>query len=253
MSLKKMPLFKSHYSIGKSILTLEKSDDLLKNGPDSIIDLALKNKLNEIYLVEDSMTGFLEAYTRCKENKINFKFGLRITHVENRENKNEDSLKTSSKIIIFIKNNQGYKLINRIFSRAYKDGFYYEPRVDSELLKEFWDDESLSLGIPFYDSFIFKNLFYFSICNPDFSFCKNKPVLFVEDNDLWFDNLNFDNIQKYAKAEKWNMIKSQSVYYNKRKDFKHYLTFKCINKRVSLDKPNLEHMTSDSFCLENCF
>ena len=35
------------------------------------------------------------------------------------------------------------------------------------------------------------------------------------------------------------------------KDFKSYLTFRCINNRTTLDKPNFEHMCSDKFSFES--
>ena len=42
-----LPLFKSQYSLGRSILTLEKSEDVEDNGPDSIVDIAQKNDMKE--------------------------------------------------------------------------------------------------------------------------------------------------------------------------------------------------------------
>ena len=43
-----IPLFKSHYSIGKSILTLKEKSSSIKNGPQSIIDLCLKMKIEDL-------------------------------------------------------------------------------------------------------------------------------------------------------------------------------------------------------------
>ena len=45
-----MPLFKSHFSIGRSILTLE-DEEKEENQPDSIIDIAKDNNLKEVNLV----------------------------------------------------------------------------------------------------------------------------------------------------------------------------------------------------------
>ena len=47
------------------------------------------------------------------------------------------------------------------------------------------------------------------------------------------------------------MIQSQTIYYKDKKDFKAYLTFKCINNRSVLDKPQFDHMCSDEFCFES--
>ena len=121
-----IPLFKSHYSIGKSILTLEKKGSL-KNGPSSIIDICAENDLKELFLVEDSMGGFLEAYLNLKEIGASLRFGLRITVCADLSVKNEESLSKQSKVIIFANNRDGYKEMIKIYSLAAKDGFYYEP------------------------------------------------------------------------------------------------------------------------------
>ena len=101
--------------------------------------------------------------------------------------------------------------------------------------------------IPFYDSFLHKNALCGSVCVPDFKF--TEPVFSVEENDVPFNFLIKKHIEKFA-GKNNEIIKTKSIYYNKKEDFKAYLTFRCINNRTSLDKPNLDHMTSDEFCLE---
>ena len=64
-----VPFFKSHYSIGKSILTLEEEGSSVKGGPQSIIDLCKENKLEDLFLVDDSMSGFLQGYLNCEKGR----------------------------------------------------------------------------------------------------------------------------------------------------------------------------------------
>ena len=85
------------------------------------------------------------------------------------------------------------------------------------------------------------------VCVLDFKF--TKPVFSVEQNDIPFNFILEEDIKKYT-SNKFEVIETKSIYYNKREDFKAYLTFRCINNRTTLDKPNLDHMTSDEFCLE---
>jgi DNA polymerase-3 subunit alpha len=243
-----IPLFKSHYSIGKSILTLEKEETSTTTEADSIIDLALKHKLKDVVLVEDSMSGFLEAYTNCKAAKLNLIFGLRITVCNQITEKNDESLTKQAKYIIFVKNHNGYKRLIKIFTKGNLEGFYYEPRVDFNTLKENWSDEDLMLAIPFYDSFLFKNVLRFSTCTPDFSFAK--PVFFLEDNDTMFDEIARKRVKEYCSINGYETVEAQTVYYAEKKDFPAYLTFRCINNRSTLSKPDLDHFTSDCFCLE---
>ena len=98
-----IPLFKSHYSLGRSILTLEDKDEK-DDYPDSIIQICKENKMKELYLVEDNMSSFLEAYSNCRKNNIKLNYGLRISVTESISDKSEESKTKSSKIILFFKN-----------------------------------------------------------------------------------------------------------------------------------------------------
>tara|TARA_Y100000356_G_C11214120_1_gene265227 strand:- start:41 stop:793 length:753 start_codon:yes stop_codon:yes gene_type:complete len=238
-----LPLFKTHYSLGRSILNLNIEDNQ-PDEADSVFSIAKENKLQELILVEDTMTGFLEAYQNAKDCGIKLIFGLRICACIDALEKNEDSRKTESKVIVFPKNNEGYKKLIKISTFASRKGFYYYPRIDYKTLKSFWNDKDLKLAIPFYDSYVFKNSLHSNICVPELDF--TEPTYFVEDNDLPFDDLLSKKV--YNLTDK--IQKTQSIYYKQKKDFKSYLTYKCINNRSSLDKPELEHMTSNEFCVE---
>ena len=242
-----IPIFKSHYSLGRSILTLEdkaEKDDY----PDSIIQICIENKIKQLYLVEDNMSSFLEAYSNCRKNNIKLNYGLRISVTESISDKSEESKTKSSKIILFFKNKKGYQLLTKLYSIAAKEGFYYEPRLDYETISKNWTDD-LILCIPFYDSFIFNNTLKNSLCIPQFNF--TKPIFFIEDNDLPFDELVKQKALSFAEKNDLEIYKTQSVFYKERKDFKAYLTFRCINNRSVLNKPNLDHMSSNGFCFES--
>ena len=242
-----IPLFKSHYSLGRSILTLEDKDEK-DDYPDSIIQICKENKMKELYLVEDNMSSFLEAYSNCRKNNIKLNYGLRISVTESMSDKSEESKTKSSKIILFFKNKKGYQQLTKLYSIAAKEGFYYEPRLDYETISKNWTDD-LILCIPFYDSFIFNNTLKNSLCIPQFDF--TKPIFFIEDNDLPFDSLVKQKALSFAEKNDLKIYKAQSVFYRERKDFKAYLTFRCINNRSVLNKPNLDHMSSNEFCFES--
>jgi len=242
-----IPLFKSHYSLGRSILTLEDKSEA-DDYQDSIIQIAKHNKLSEIFLVEDNMSSFLEAYTNTKNNNIKLNYGLRVSVTESINDKSDESRQKTSKIILFFKNKNGHESLTKLFSIAAKSGFYYEPRLDYDTLKNNWSD-NLLLCIPFYDSFIFNNTLKNYICIPQFNF--TKPIAFLEDNDLPFDTIIKNKLEKYVKENTLELFKTKSIYYNKKSDFKTYLTFRCINNRSILNKPEIEHMSSNEFCFES--
>jgi DNA polymerase III alpha subunit len=242
-----LPLFKSHFSIGKSILTLDDPKKVTEGGSDSIFKIAKDNNLKQIILVEDSLIGFFEAYKRSKEMGIQLIFGLRISM---RNSALPEDSQSEHKIIVFAKDSDGCKLLNKIYSRAFctNTGF-----LDYADLKELWNDKHLKLAIPFYDSFIYINNFSFGNAVPDLSF--TKPSLFVEDNSLALDYLLYEKVSEFATNNNIPIVKVRSIYYNKKSDVKSFMAYKIICNRSfgkdrSLEKPELAHFCSDKFSFE---
>lgn len=233
-----------------SILTLEepsKPEDFDDTASESIIDLCLKNNLSELFLVDDNMSGLITAEKNAVKKNLKFRFGIKLICCENLEDKSNDSLNTQHKIIIFAKNPLGYEKITELYSKAATDGLYYKPRIDCKFLKEKWDN-SIALVIPFYSSFLHKNLLYGFNCIPDFD--RINPIFLQEDNQLPFDYLLNDSLDKFL-GKNPRKIPSKSIYYHKRSDFKKYITNRCIHERTYLNMPNIDHLGSSEFCLES--
>jgi len=241
-----IPLFKSNYSIGKSILTLdapEENPDAEKS--DSIFQIAKEENLDKITLVEDTMIGFLEAHKLSKSLGVQLIFGLRINCCN--DVNSEDKEKSQHKIIIFAKNDLGCKLLNKIYSKAYCEHNGY---VDSIELSSIWNKNALHLAIPFYDSYIYQNSFSFNNCIPNFSFCN--PTFFIERNNLPFEQLLTDKIKNISQ----NTELTKTIYYKNKKDVFAYQTYRCITNRSfgkeqNLSSPNLNHFGSDEFCWQS--
>lgn len=242
-----LPLFKSHYSIGKSILTLNPPGDSNTDGSDSIFDILIENNLQKLILIEDAPTGFLQARKISSEENIHLIFGLRfsINCDANLESK------STHKIIILARNDNGCKLLNAIYSSIYCD---LNGVGNFERLKKFWREEDLVLAIPFYDSFLYQNSFSFSNCMPNFSFCN--PVFFIEDNGLPTDFLLKNIVLDFCKDNGFKTELTKSIFYKNREDSDALQTYKCICNRSfarksSLSKPNLDGFGSREFCFES--
>jgi DNA polymerase III alpha subunit len=241
------PIFKSTYSIGKSILTLDDSEE--SEGPDSIITICNDHDIKTLVLVEDRMTGFIKAHNVCKENEIQLIFGLRITCCND---VSDESITSNHKIIIFSKNDEGCKLLNKISSHA---AMNCNGRIDFKYLNSVWQENNVDLAIPFYDSFIFNNQMYLANCVPDFS--KIKPTFFLEENGLPFDRIiakHIDNFTSSKNNQETKLVKS--IFYKDKKDYAALQTYKILcnrsfGKAASLSSPNLNHFGSDEFSFES--
>lgn len=243
--MKTIPLFKSHFSIGKSILTLDTyEENANKESSRSIIQIAKENNLSEVFLIEDNMSGFIPAFQNCNKIDIKLIYGIRFNIINDREKKEE--IPSEHKIIVLIKNNQGYKDLIKLYTQ------FHTRENDYRALKEFWTKD-LILAIPFYDSFIHNNSLTISNCVPQFP---DKPYIFLEDNLLPFDQLIRNYAIKFAQNEKLITVETKTIYYENREDFEAWQTFRLMSRKVfgsgnTLESPNMEHCGSREFCFES--
>ena len=213
-----------------------------------IIASCKQHDINPLVLVEDSMTGFVKSHTICKEEGIQLIFGLRLTCCND---VSEDGDLSNHKIIIFAKDDEGCKLLNKIYSFSQMLG---GGKVDCEYLNSIWSENSLDLVIPFYDSFIHENQLYLKNCIPDFK--KISPTFWLENNNLPFDHLLAQKVFKFAETSSRPVERVKTILYDKRADVEALQTYKILCNRnfgraATLSSPNLNHFGSNEFCLES--
>lgn len=240
-----VPIFTSAYSF-RSILSLEPSKDFAEGGPDSIFEICESNGIDHLILVEDNMAAFLEAKRNCGD-KIKLTYGVRVNFCNSLSESPEEIAKSKCRYVIFANDDEGYFKLVEVFTKASAFGKAIgEPFLDFQSLKPLWNDH-LTLAVPFYDSFIHRNLFSFSKCVPDFSFCK--PVFFIEDNYLFFDGEIEAAVRNYV-GNNHEILKTKTILYKSREDFIPWMAYRCSQNRTTLETPNLDFCCSNEFCFE---
>ena len=266
----KTPIFVSDHSLGDSILTLSKDiwvkieeekegkkvqtettePDVTDGKPISIFAIAKKHELSQVILVDSSMSSFWEAYESARKLGIQLIYGVKLAVAEDLSQKDDDSRKTESSVIIFANNTQGYYDLLPIYSQSTVEGGYYHPRTDWKNLNLKWT-ANLSLAFPFYSSFIARNIMKFeNRAMPDYRKL-GRPMFFVEEHGLPFDKTLKTSLEKYAAEQGLELTPTQTCYYYKRADALAYQTLKCIKNQSVRSKPNLDHFAVDTFCFEN--
>lgn len=240
-----IPIFRSHYSICSSILTLDPPEKIDELAPISVFSIAQAHGLKDVFLAEKSMSGYIEAFKNSSKAGIRLHFGVEMICCADVKDKSEESFKTEHKIIVWLRNSKSYSQFCKLISFANTEGFYYIPRIDEAHLEKFID-ENMKVTIPFYDSFICNNLLTFSQCSFDCN--KFKPVFFYEESELPFDGIITNGINAASKG--FETLKTRTVLYYKNENIGSYLTMRCMAKRTDWDKPNLDHFSSDKFSFE---
>ncbi len=132
-----IPIFYDHTS-QRSILTPWLSSETTPDGPQSFLKLAKDAGLKEVYFVSKNFYSFIETWRNAQKLELKLIFGLELLICRDSTEKSEESTNDESKVIIWIRNGEGYKDLIKIYSAIYtnKENKYYHFRGSWSLLKE---------------------------------------------------------------------------------------------------------------------
>jgi len=130
----------SHYSLLDGAATIE-----------GIVGAAVENKMSAVALTDHGvMDGCIEFYLEAKKANIKPIIGSEFyiaPHGTSRFDKTarvEGKAKNKGRgvynhLVLLAKNELGYKNLVKLSSLAHTEGYYYKPRIDFELLKQYYD------------------------------------------------------------------------------------------------------------------
>jgi DNA polymerase-3 subunit alpha len=81
-----------------------------------------------------NMYGVLPFYKQAKAHGIKPIIGCEV-YVAGPKGRKDRTERYNAHMVLLAKNNEGYKNLCYLVSMAYRDGYYYKPRIDTELLK----------------------------------------------------------------------------------------------------------------------
>ncbi len=244
-----LPIFTSHYSIGRSILTLEKPEKDVEGGSDSIFSILKENNLDKLILLEDNMSSDIEAFRYCDKNNIQLIYGLRIYVNDNSFEQKKDIKK--HRLAVFARNSQGVFDLRKLYTEFAKTENKF---FSSEELKKYWTP-NLKLSIPFYDSFLYYNTFTFSSILFDIDYFKDVDF-WIENNNVAFDFILEKVVRDFCK-DKYPIYEVKSVYYKNKNDIDAYMIHRLActrsfsGKSHSLEDPGINDFCSNEFCMES--
>ena len=114
----------------------------LLDGASKIKDLVSRAKelgMDSVAITDHGvMFGVIDFYDECKAQGIKPIIGCEVyTAARTRFDKDVEKDKHQGHLVLLAKNNQGYRNLVKIVSEGYRNGFYYKPRIDKEVLREY--------------------------------------------------------------------------------------------------------------------
>lgn len=104
---------------------------------DRVVDRAKELGMTSLAITDHgAMFGVVEFYEKAIKSGIKPIIGCEVyTAARSRFDKEVSYDKSQGHLVLLVKDEEGYKNLIKIVSAAYKEGFYYKPRVDHELLR----------------------------------------------------------------------------------------------------------------------
>ncbi|MDD7019732.1 MAG: DNA polymerase III subunit alpha, partial [Hornefia butyriciproducens] len=203
------------------------------------------------------MFGVIDFWRECKKQGIHPVIGCEVyTAARRMEDKEADKDKYQGHLVLLAKDNDGYRNLIKIVSRGFTKGFYYKPRVDKELLRQY-SDGIIAL------SACLAGKVQSCLLNRDYEGAKAEALelrdIFGEDNfyleiqDQGLDEEAFINPEliRLSRETGIPMVCTNDVHYVNREDAEAHDILLCIQTATNVYDENRMRFANDQFYLKS--
>jgi DNA polymerase III subunit alpha len=164
----------------------------------------------------------------------------------------DDAEGSSYHLILLAKDNNGYRNLVTLVTRAYTEGFYYKPRIDINLLEQYSGGligltSCLKGEIPFYlhrgmiDKAREKALQYKHILGPENFYIE------LQDNGIPEQEEVNKKLIELAKELHIGLVATNDCHYMRKEDARAHDVLLCIQTGKTMNDKNRMHFSTDSF------
>lgn len=199
----------------------------------------------EFYLADDHT---IKSLVRTKKEKQN-------ASLEFTDNNNEKSKKRNFHLTVIAKNNQGYKNLIKLVSTANQHGFYYKPRIDKKLLRQYREGLICLSGC-------LGGEINQSILNDEFDNTDSliREYLDIFGKDFYLEVMNHQDpgedkilsiIPKFAKKYDIKIVATNDAHYANKEDALVQNAIIAMRDHTVLNDPGLKKYHSDNYYLKS--
>ena len=199
------------------------------------------------------MYGVIQFYKEAVANQIKPIIGCEVyVAPQSRKDKSNGKKESPSHLILLVKNKKGYQNLLQLVTKSFLEGFYYKPRIDKEILKEYSDgliglSACMNGEIP---RMILQNnpakarelaISYQKI------FGKDNFYLELQNNTMPEQIKINEELVKLGHSLKMPLVATNDVHYMNREDREAHDILLCIQTATNLDDPNRMKLSTDEF------
>jgi DNA polymerase III subunit alpha len=199
------------------------------------------------------MYGVIQFYKEAVANQIKPIIGCEVyVAPQSRKDKSNGKKESPSHLILLVKNKKGYQNLLQLVTKSFLEGFYYKPRIDKEILKQYSEgliglSACMNGEIP---RMILQNnptkarelaISYQNI------FGKDDFYLELQNNTMPEQIKVNEELIKLGHSLKMPLVATNDVHYMNREDREAHDILLCIQTATNLDDPNRMKLSTDEF------
>lgn len=203
------------------------------------------------------MFGVIDFYRECNKQGIRPIIGCEVyTAPRTRFDKDADKDKYMGHLVLLAKNNDGYKNLMKIVSEGYRNGFYYKPRIDKEVLRKY------SGGLIALSACLAGDV-QRHLLNGDYEGAKKEALemseifgegnyyLELQDQGLEEEARILPDMKRLHEETGLPFVATNDVHYVKQEDAEAQDVLMCIQTATTIDEENRMRFANDQFYLKS--
>ncbi len=199
------------------------------------------------------MYGAVDFYKACQKAGIKAIIGCEVyVAPRSRFDKDPAKDKKSYHLVLLAKNEMGYKNLCTMVSKASSEGFYYKPRVDKELLREYHEgvialSACLAGEIPrAFQEDDYEKAKAIALEHLEI-FGEGNYYLEIQDQGLDIEPALNRRIAALSKELNIPLVATNDVHFIDREDYQYHDILLCIQMGKTLDDPDRMRFETDQF------
>ncbi len=219
-----------------------------------LIAQAKKYKMPALAITDHGvMYGVIQFYKEAIRQGVKPIIGCEMyVAPQSRFDKSIQKKETPHHLILLVKNSEGYKNLIKLVTLSYLEGFYYKPRIDKEILREY-NSGLIAL------SACLKGEIPRNILQNNLKQAKEVAIGFVkifgeenfylelQKNGIPEQNLVNENLLKISQELSIPVVASSDIHYIKKEDAEAHEILLCIQTATNLDDPKRLKFATDEF------
>ena len=219
-----------------------------------LIKKAKENNMSALALTDHGvMYGAIQFYKEAVANNIKPIIGCEVYIApHSRKDKSNGKKESPSHLILLVKNKTGYQNLIQLVTKSFLEGFYYKPRIDKEILREYSEgliglSACLKGEIP---RLILQNNFTEAkelALSYQEIFGKGNFYLELQNNTMPEQIKVNQELVKLGNLLQIPLVATNDVHYIDQEDYEAHDILLCIQTATNLDDPDRMKFSTDDF------